>query len=253
MVNPCPSSGGVDTAYGVKGNSWGCGWHDGVDYAAYTGDDILSAWGGTVVEAAYPTSFGSAFGRAVVIDHDKLPDGSPGLWGLYAHMSSDAVSPGQRVEAGQKIGEIGATGNVTGPHLHFGIYGQAAWCSGCGQNPQRWIDAGGSVPAPPSGWMFPAGHEVHAKYLKWHGHELNSDGFSNSIKAWQEMLNHISISGGQELPITGQWFDMTAQETQLHQRQFIPPEDSPLSAVFVGSQQFEKARQQSGSPYVWVG
>jgi hypothetical protein len=98
-------------------------------------------WGGTVVEAAYPTSFGSAFGRAIVIDHDHLPDGSPGYWGLYAHLSAENVSVGQRVEAGQKIGDVGTTGNSSGDHLHVGVYKQPSWKSCGGINPQPWINA----------------------------------------------------------------------------------------------------------------
>lgn len=140
MTNPVPGY-SVSTPYGKEGSAWGCGWHDGADFAAPAGTDAVAAWGGVVVEAAYPTSFGSAFGRAVVIDHDKLPDGSPGLWGLYAHLSAECVSVGQRVEAGQKIGDVGTTGNSSGNHLHFGVYAQPSWCSGCGKNPQPWIDA----------------------------------------------------------------------------------------------------------------
>jgi len=141
VTNPCPGH-DISTPYGKEGSAWGCGWHDGADFAAPSGTDVVAAWGGTVVEAAYPTSFGAAFGRAVVIDHDKLPDGSPGLWGLYAHLSAENVSVGQRVEAGQKIGDVGTTGNSSGNHLHFGIYAQPSWCSGCGKNPQPWIEAG---------------------------------------------------------------------------------------------------------------
>jgi len=140
MTSPCPGH-AVSTPWGAEGDWWGCGWHDGTDYAADSGVDVVSSWGGTVVEAGHPTSFGSSFGRAVVVDHDKLPDGSPGGWGLYAHLSSDCVSVGQRVEAGDKLGEVGSTGNSSGPHLHFGVYEQPSWCSGCGVDPQPWIDA----------------------------------------------------------------------------------------------------------------
>lgn len=141
MTNPCPGY-SITTPYGKEGSAWGCGWHDGADWASPAGTDVVAMWGGTVVEAAYPTSFGSAFGRAVVIDHDKLPDGSPGYWALYAHLSAENVSVGQRVEAGQKIGDVGTTGNSSGNHLHAGVYKQPSWCSGCGINPQPWIEAG---------------------------------------------------------------------------------------------------------------
>ena len=142
MVNPCPGY-SVSTPYWKSGSAWSCGYHDGVDFAAPAGTDVVAAWSGTVAEAAYPTSFGSAFGRAVVIDHDKLPDGSPGLWGLYAHLSAESVSVGQRVEAGDKVGDVGTTGNSSGNHLHFGIYPAPHWSSCGGLNPQPWIEAGG--------------------------------------------------------------------------------------------------------------
>lgn len=141
MTNPCPGY-TITTEYWKSGTAWSCGYHDGVDYAAPSGTDVVAAWGGTVVEAAYPCSFGPAFGRAIVIDHDKLPDGSPGGWGLYAHLSAECVSVGQRVEAGQRIGDVGTTGNSSGNHLHLGIYMTDHWTSCGGKNPQPWIDAG---------------------------------------------------------------------------------------------------------------
>jgi Peptidase family M23 len=141
MTNPCPGY-SISTPYWKAGSAWGCGYHDGCDYAAPAGTDVVAAWSGEVVEAAYPTSFGSAFGRAVVIDHDKLPDGNPGGWGLYAHLSAEQVSRGQRVEAGQKIGDVGTTGNSSGNHLHFGVYMTDHWTSCGGVNPQPWINAG---------------------------------------------------------------------------------------------------------------
>lgn len=140
MTSPCPGY-PVSTPYGVFGPHWSTGWHDGVDYAAPTGAAVVAAWSGEVVEAAYPTSFGSAFGRAVVVAHDDLPDGSAGYWGLYAHLDSERVTVGERVTAGAPLGTVGATGNVTGAHLHYGVYTRPAWSSGGGIDPQPWVDA----------------------------------------------------------------------------------------------------------------
>lgn len=258
---PTPSHPAITTPYG-KAGSWSGGTHGGADFGSsgIGGATVVAPWGGTVIGVrnsggSYGTTWGSSYGTHVVIDYDHLPDGSPGLWGILAHLQTVTVSVGSRVEAGQKIGTVNSTGNSTGNHCHAEVQSDEHWSSGNHRNPQPWFDAqpSGGTPPPASGWMFPAGHKVHAKYLKWHGHELNSDGVSDSIRAWQEMLNGISMAGGQELPVTGQWFEMTAGETQLHQRLFIPPEDTPIEAVFVGPQQFEKAKGQTNCPYVWGG
>ena len=83
--------------------------HLGVDYAAPTGTPVRSVGAG-VVQAATRQN---GYGNMVEIKHGG--DRST----LYAHLSTIDVKPGQRVEQGQKIGGVGATGWATGPHLHF--------------------------------------------------------------------------------------------------------------------------------------
>lgn len=132
IVSPVPGY-RVTTPYGKPG-SWAAGYHTGDDYGAPTGARVVAVTGGSVVEVSYPTSWGSAYGRAVIIQ------AANGKRYLYAHLSSMSVKAGQRVGAGQRIGAVGATGNVTGPHLHFEMrvspyrYGQDArrpsWPSG---------------------------------------------------------------------------------------------------------------------------
>ncbi|WP_344599749.1 M23 family metallopeptidase [Streptomyces glaucus] len=105
------SGAGVGTAYRVAGSMWSSGYHTGVDFVVPTGTSLKAVAAGTVVSAGW----GGAYGNQVVI---KLDDGH---YAQYAHLSSLSVSTGQTVTAGQQVGLSGATGNVTGPHLHFEI------------------------------------------------------------------------------------------------------------------------------------
>ncbi|MFE2107532.1 peptidoglycan DD-metalloendopeptidase family protein [Kitasatospora sp. NPDC059463] len=101
----------LGTAYGVAGSMWSSGHHTGADFVASTGTPLRAVANGTVVKAGN----GGAYGNEVEI---KLADGK---YAQYAHLSSIGVKVGQTVTAGQQIGLSGATGNVTGPHLHFEI------------------------------------------------------------------------------------------------------------------------------------
>lgn len=90
------------------GDVW---WHKGIDLTAKIGTPIYSIGNGVVVEAG---EF-FRYGRTTVVDHGA------GILSFYLHQSDFAVKKGDRVKAGQLIGKTGDTGNVTGPHLHFGI------------------------------------------------------------------------------------------------------------------------------------
>jgi murein DD-endopeptidase MepM/ murein hydrolase activator NlpD len=101
----------IGTPYKMSGSMWSSGYHTGVDFVVPTGTALKSVGAGTVVSAGW----GGAYGNQVVI---RLADGH---YAQYAHLSSLSVSAGQAVTAGQQVGLSGATGNVTGPHLHFEI------------------------------------------------------------------------------------------------------------------------------------
>ena len=83
--------------------------HRGIDYAARTGTPVLAAGGGVVLESGF-----SRFnGNYVVIRHDST------YLTKYLHLNKRMVNKGEKVQQEQQIGTVGATGRVTGPHLHY--------------------------------------------------------------------------------------------------------------------------------------
>ncbi|WP_328751058.1 M23 family metallopeptidase [Streptomyces sp. NBC_00285] len=99
----------ISTGYKTGGSLWSSGSHTGVDFHAASGTSVHTVGRGTVVEAGW----GGSYGNEIVI---RMADGT---YTQYGHLSSIGVSVGQSVTPGQQIGLSGATGNVTGPHLHF--------------------------------------------------------------------------------------------------------------------------------------
>ena len=102
----------ITGTFGQPGAMWSSGYHTGLDFAAPTGTLIKAVHGGTITQAGWA----GAYGYRTVL---TLDDGTE-LW--FCHQSSINVKVGQKVATGEVIGRIGATGNVTGPHLHLEVH-----------------------------------------------------------------------------------------------------------------------------------
>ncbi|AVV41864.1 peptidase [Streptomyces sp. P3] len=123
----------ITSTFGQAGSLWSSGYHTGLDFAAPTGTLIKAVHSGTITEAGWAGSYGY---RTIL----TLDDGTE-LW--FCHQSSISVSVGQKVATGDVIGRVGATGNVTGAHLHLEVHANgdadgidpAAWLRSKGLNP----------------------------------------------------------------------------------------------------------------------
>lgn len=122
--------------------------HTGIDISASRYAPVVSAGSGEVVWAGYGLYRGvedetDPYGQSVAIKHDFGYDGQP-LYTVYAHLSEVYVWRGQRVESGEVLGQVGETGDASGPHLHFEVrLGENRYFST--RNPELWM-------VPPEGW-----------------------------------------------------------------------------------------------------
>jgi murein DD-endopeptidase MepM/ murein hydrolase activator NlpD len=107
-----PVDGQVTSPYGLRLRGWSPDLHHGVDVAAPQGTPVRAMKNGRVEFAGNR----GGYGLCVIIEH------GPNLRTLYAHLSRIDVQRGQRVSGGSVIGAVGATGNATGPHLHFEVW-----------------------------------------------------------------------------------------------------------------------------------
>ncbi len=109
-----PAQGRLSSPFGLKRffNNQARKPHSGLDIAAPTGTDVVAPANATVIDV------GNYFfnGNTVLLDHGQ------GLISGYFHLSKTHVKTGDVLKQGQKVAEIGATGRVTGPHLHWNVY-----------------------------------------------------------------------------------------------------------------------------------
>ncbi|MFF4318698.1 M23 family metallopeptidase [Streptomyces sp. NPDC001568] len=117
----------LTSRYGAAGSMWSSGHHTGLDFAAPTGTPVKAVGAGKIISAGWS----GAYGYRIVL---QLNDGTE-IW--YCHLSSMSVTSGA-VGAGETIGRVGATGNVTGAHLHLEVRK-----GGSTMDPMAWLNSKG--------------------------------------------------------------------------------------------------------------
>lgn len=117
--------------YKQPGSSWSAGYHTGQDYNC-SNDTLVAPASGTIQRSRWDNSYGNYI---VIATND-------GWVILMAHMASTPlVKEGQKVTAGQRVGTMGSTGNVTGKHLHLEIESSSTWAYNKNlQDPRQYID-----------------------------------------------------------------------------------------------------------------
>jgi murein DD-endopeptidase MepM/ murein hydrolase activator NlpD len=103
-----PAAGPYTDLFGPRGSRF----HSGIDYPGATGTPVTAAGSGRITFAGWSAG---GWGYLVTIAHGA------GVRTMYSHLSRIGVRMGQQVAAGQRIGRMGASGNATGPHLHFEV------------------------------------------------------------------------------------------------------------------------------------
>lgn len=138
----------VSTPYGKRGGMWSCnedssgnGIHTGVDFAASSGTDVLAPIAGQIRHRSYGSAFGNH--QFAISPDSGEPFGEGEVF--FAHMTS-RPSDGVYVEMGDYLGNVGAEGNVSGPHLHMEYHAdtKGTWSCSVIDDPQPVLDHGGT-------------------------------------------------------------------------------------------------------------
>jgi murein DD-endopeptidase MepM/ murein hydrolase activator NlpD len=130
-----PNAGRISSGYGIRRYYNGVFakdyYHRGVDYAGGTGSPVVAPAAGRVALVGRVSEGFRVHGNVVGIDHGQ------GVTSIMLHLSRIDVREGDIVQAGQRIGAVGATGASTGPHLHWGLY-----VHGLSVDPAPWREQG---------------------------------------------------------------------------------------------------------------
>lgn len=122
-VRGLPLDGAITSAFGARDIEAHASGHSGVDLAASAGTAVRAPADGVVRDVfslaiagvPWAQAWKAVFGNSVILDHGDVVT-------LYAHLGAPPeVREGQRVRAGDVLGVVGATGQATGPHLHWGM------------------------------------------------------------------------------------------------------------------------------------
>jgi murein DD-endopeptidase MepM/ murein hydrolase activator NlpD len=228
MVKPVPGHKSA-TAFGERGPHWSCdkidgeGIHTGIDFPAPVGTEVVAARAGVTAHV----DFGKAFGTLQLAVH--CADGTEDF---YAHMS-DRVAGGREVAAGEKVGEVGDQGNVTGPHLHFERHKSQGppWSCGIVTDPSP------SIQAPASGAPVPKTLGVPAQTAPVRLSKLRFGVMdAGSVRRLQRVLNKHGAAGDPQLPTTGNYLSQTDEAVRRCQQRHGFGQD-PAGASFVGAHQ----------------
>jgi murein DD-endopeptidase MepM/ murein hydrolase activator NlpD len=115
-----PNAGGITSGYGIRRYYNGVFaqdyYHRGVDYGGGTGSAAMAPAAGRVALVGRESEGFQLHGNTIGIDHGQ------GVASIFLHLSRIDVQEGDFVQPGQVVGAVGATGAVTGPHLHWGLY-----------------------------------------------------------------------------------------------------------------------------------
>ena len=169
--------------------------HHGVDIINPEGTPVRAAGPGTVLYAGDERErlFGPQpkfYGQLVVLQMDREYHGQQ-VFTLYGHLSTISVQEEQRLEVGQKLGEVGATGIAMGPHLHFEVRVTDAYGYSATRNPELWLrphpgrgliagqvlDEGGQALSEVRVILYPAGDAEQLRREGWTyaGQGVNGD------------------------------------------------------------------------------
>ena len=121
----------LSARFAERGSHWGGARHTGLDFVVPSGTPVHAVAAGRVAEAGWA----GPYGRSVVVTH------ADGTQTRYAHLSSIGVGVGERLAVGETLGHSGATGNVTGPHVHLEVV-----VDGTAIDPYAWLAHRGARP-----------------------------------------------------------------------------------------------------------